>query len=412
MVAVRPRSRPAAPRTTEPVQTDVVNRVPAWAWRTQSSTRSSCSSGRVPDAAGEDDHVGRGSSSKVASTREPDHAVLAAHLAAVVADEDDVEGRDALQDLVGADGIERGELREERDGDLQAVGHADVLSSGCGTEAPPVGIGRHAEVLLEDAAQGLGAAEAAAGRHHVEGVGRLLELTAGGLQPGAFDEAARGLAHLGGEDPGEVADAHGRRGGEGGQPVVATGRGLDEGLHGPDGRALGAGDPHRRGELGLPAGPVQEHDQPAGHGLGHVDAEVLLDQRQREVDAGGDPGARPVLAVADVDRVGVDGEAGVVLGQLAGAGPVGGDPPSVEEPGRGAEEGARADGGHAPAARGRPADEVEHGLVARGRLGAGPARRAPGCRCAPSAAGRGAVPRTSPLSARTVAPPGEARVTR
>ena len=56
--------------------------------------------------------------------------------------------------------------------------------------------------------------------------------------------------------------------------------------------------------------PVEEHHQPAGDGLGHIDAEVLLDQRQREVDAGGHPRTRPVLAVADVDRIGVDGDPG------------------------------------------------------------------------------------------------------
>ena len=205
---------------------------------------------------------------------------------------------------------------------------------GRGTEAPPVGIRWDAEVPLEHAAQGLGAAEPAARRDEVERVARLLELAAGSLQPGALDEAARRLAHLGGEDPREVPDAHGGGRGEGGQPVVATRRGLDEGLHGPDGRTLGAGDPHRRRELGLPTGPVEEHHQPAGDGLGDVDAQVLLDQGQREIDAGRDPGTRPVLAVADVDRIGIDGDPGILLGQLAGPGPVGGDAPPVEQPGR------------------------------------------------------------------------------
>ena len=147
-------------------------------------------------------------------------------------------------------------------------------------EAPPVSVWWDAEVLLEDASQRFGAAEPAARRDHVEGVCRLLELAAGRLQPGPFDEAARGLAHLGGEDPREVPDAHGGGGGERRQPVVATGSGFDEGLHGPNGRALGARDPHRRRELRLPAGPVEEHHQPAGHGLGHVDTQVLLNQRQ------------------------------------------------------------------------------------------------------------------------------------
>ncbi len=81
-------------------------------------------------AAWEDHHVGRGQFLEGGVDGEPDHAVVAAHLAAVVADEDDVERRDPLQDLVGAHGIERGVLGEERDGDLQAVGHADVLSRG------------------------------------------------------------------------------------------------------------------------------------------------------------------------------------------------------------------------------------------------------------------------------------------
>ena len=112
------------------MHTDVVKRVPAWARRTHSRTRSSCSRARVPTPPGKTITSGAGSSSKVASTGQAEHAVLAADLAALVADERDVEGRDALEDLVGPDGVERRELREERDGDLQAVGHAGVLSIG------------------------------------------------------------------------------------------------------------------------------------------------------------------------------------------------------------------------------------------------------------------------------------------
>ena len=60
VVAVSPSSRPAAARTSEPVQTEVVNRVVRWASRTQSSTTLVVSSaGRVPDPAGEHDDVGR-----------------------------------------------------------------------------------------------------------------------------------------------------------------------------------------------------------------------------------------------------------------------------------------------------------------------------------------------------------------
>ena len=82
------------------------------------------------DPAGEDDHVRRRDLLEGGVDAQTEHAVLAAHLAPDVADEDDVEGRNALQDLVGAHGVERGEPREEGDGDLHAVGHADVLSFG------------------------------------------------------------------------------------------------------------------------------------------------------------------------------------------------------------------------------------------------------------------------------------------
>ena len=46
----------------------------------------------------------------------------------------------------------------------------------------------------------LGAPEPTAGGHDVEGVRGGLELVPGRLQPGALDETARGLAHLGRED--------------------------------------------------------------------------------------------------------------------------------------------------------------------------------------------------------------------
>ena len=165
----------------------------------------------------------------------------------------------------------------------------------CGAEALPVRIGRHAEMPLEDPPQGLGAAEPAARRHHVEGVAGLLERAAGGLQAGALDEAARGLADLGGEDPAKcrtlMAAAAARTGIRWSPPGavstrVCTARIVERSARGT----------HTGGrELGLPSGAMEEHDEPAGNGLGHVDAEVLLDQCQCKVDAGGDPCAGPVL---------------------------------------------------------------------------------------------------------------------
>ena len=112
------------------MQTDVVNRLPGVRLADPLEHPFVVLERPRADAAGEDDHVGRRHLLEGGVGAQPEHPVLAAHLAAVVADEDDVEARDALQHLVGADGVERRELREERDGDLQAVGHADVLSFG------------------------------------------------------------------------------------------------------------------------------------------------------------------------------------------------------------------------------------------------------------------------------------------
>ena len=70
-----------------------------------------------------------------------------------------------------------------------------------------------------------------------------------------------------------------------------------------------------------------------GHGLGHLDPEVVLHEGEGQIDPGGDPGARPELPVPDVDRIGVDLDGGELGGQLLGAGPVGGDPSTVEQPG-------------------------------------------------------------------------------
>ena len=71
VVAVSPSRRPAAASTSEPVHTDVVNVVVSWAVRTQSSTRSSCTSGRVPTPPGNTTTSGWGSSSNVASISIP-----------------------------------------------------------------------------------------------------------------------------------------------------------------------------------------------------------------------------------------------------------------------------------------------------------------------------------------------------
>ncbi len=108
-------------------------------------------------------------------------------------------------------------------------------------------------------------------------------------------------------------------------------------------------------------------------GLRDVDAEVVLDHGQGEVDARGDARARPDLPVADVDGIGVDGEVRVRLAQLLRPGPVRRHPAPAEQSRRGAEERARAHRGDAPTARRGGADPGDERLVSRGGVGAAPA---------------------------------------
>ena len=89
------------------------------------------------DATGEDDHPRCGHLLEHGVRAEAEHPVLGAHLALVVTQENDVEVRHALEDLVGTDGVERGDPREEGDGDLEAARgvcagglHAGVASRG------------------------------------------------------------------------------------------------------------------------------------------------------------------------------------------------------------------------------------------------------------------------------------------
>ena len=91
VVAVRPVSSPAAASTRDPVQTDVVYGLVRWTPRTQSSTRSSCSSARVPNPPGKHQHIRCGHLFEGGVTGDAEHPVVAADLPGLVADEHDVE---------------------------------------------------------------------------------------------------------------------------------------------------------------------------------------------------------------------------------------------------------------------------------------------------------------------------------
>jgi hypothetical protein len=73
--------------------------------------------------------------------------------------------------------------------------------------------------------------------------------------------------------------------------VVGTGFGLDGFLHVPDRAAARPRHPHRGGELGLSARAPQVQHEPARHRLRQLGAVVLLDQRERQVDAAVTPAA-------------------------------------------------------------------------------------------------------------------------
>ena len=100
------------------MQTEVVNVVVACAVRTQSSTRSSSISARVPTPPGNTMTSGWAQLLERGVGLDAEEPVLRADHAAVVADERDVEVGDPLQHLVRPDAVERGEAGEEWDGDL------------------------------------------------------------------------------------------------------------------------------------------------------------------------------------------------------------------------------------------------------------------------------------------------------
>jgi hypothetical protein len=75
--------------------------------------------------------------------------------------------------------------------------------------------GRAAKYPDEDAAHGVGTAETARGGDLVDGVGTLLETSAGALDTKALDESRRRRAGLAKEHAGKMAGAHRAAIGEG-----------------------------------------------------------------------------------------------------------------------------------------------------------------------------------------------------
>jgi hypothetical protein len=134
--------------------------------------------------------------------------------------------------------------------------------------------------------------------------------------------------------------AHRCEAGQRGDAAVALGVVDHAPLRVPQPVALGHLGGELGAELGLVRGSAQEQDEVAGDGQREVPSEVVLDQGQRQVHAGGDAGRGVHVAVAHEDRVGVHLNGRERVGEEVAHRPVGGGPAAVEQTGPGQQEGA------------------------------------------------------------------------
>ena len=130
-----------------------------------------------------------------------------------------------------------------------------------------------------------------------------------------------------------------------------------------EGRSAGQRPDAAPAELKLPAPALEEHHELRGDLAGDLRAEVLLDQREGQVEPRGDPGCGPEGTVEDADRIGIDRGLGIAFGERVRHGPMGRDPSTLQEARLPEQERSAADRAVAPAAgrgRGEPAAQ---GLV-------------------------------------------------
>ena len=121
--------------------------------------------------------------------------------------------------------------------------------------------------------------------------------------------------------------------------------------------------PQMSAELRLPARSLQEHHELAGHRQRQRPAVVVFDQRQAQVDAGGDAGRGDDVTVGDEDRLRIDVD-GRMGGRQAVAGvPVGGGPATIEAARRRPAERPRAHRGDPSGSTGETVDRGDRPLV-------------------------------------------------
>jgi DNA-binding transcriptional LysR family regulator len=120
------------------------------------------------------------------------------------------------------------------------------------------------------------------------------------------------------------------------------------------------GEPHRQtclsrqhsAELLLSTRAAQEHHQFACHGQRECMPMVGLDQGERQVHPGGNASRGPDLTITHIDRLGIDGEIGMLAPELVAPAPVGRHLTPAQAPGLCKDEGAGTDADQAPCLRG------------------------------------------------------------
>lgn len=160
------------------------------------------------------------------------------------------------------------------------------------------------------------------------------------------------------------------------------------------GEAAGAAaELYQRGKLRL-AGPALVDDKLLRRAARDILAEIVLDEGEREVDAGGNAGRGPDIAIVNEDAVRIDADPRIAASEIVRACPMRGGAAAVEQPCFRQQIGARADAGDPPrAAAFQPGgdlfgrrqrahdlaagnDDRVEALVAQGRRGQADARRA------------------------------------
>ena len=192
---------------------------------------------------------------------------------------------------------------------------------------------------------------------HVTG----LDGAPGAVDTQSLDRFRRGGPGVREEGAGEVARAHGGALGE-----MLDRQWLGEMLAHPVDQVGEAArlptDVEASRELRLSARPTLVDDQLLRRMTGDVGAEIVLDQRECEVDAGGNTRRRPHIAVAHEDAVEVERDAGIEAREEGGAGPMRRGAPPIQQSRLGQQEGARTDAGDPASLRPlEPCDDGMHG---------------------------------------------------